>query len=99
MQHKVNRFYYKMLAIFPEQKPNIILLTLATRLTLGLSVKHEQTGNWPCAGSTGANMFGGMAILKCVEGIDRPALAPLMPNGKGFFLLIDCGANIDCLPD
>ena len=44
-------------------------------------------------------MFGGLAILKCVEGIDRPALAPLMPNGKGFFLLIDCGANIDCLPE
>ena len=30
---------------------------------------------------------------------DSPALAPLMPNGKGHFLLIDCGANVDCKPE
>ena len=29
----------------------------------------------------------------------RPALAPLMPNGKGYFLLIDSGANVDCKPE
>lgn len=28
-----------------------------------------------------------------------PALAPLLPNGKGYFLLIDCGANVDCRPE
>ena len=27
------------------------------------------------------------------------SLAPLLPNGKGSFLLIDCGANVDCRPD
>ena len=62
-------------------------------------LKEKQVDGFVSAGSTGANMFGGLAIVKTIEGIDRPALAPLMPNGKGYFLLIDCGANVDCLPE
>ena len=42
---------------------------------------------------------GGMFRLGRLKGIDRPALAPLLPNGKDFFLLIDCGANVDCRPE
>ncbi|NLB89607.1 MAG: phosphate acyltransferase PlsX, partial [Clostridiales bacterium] len=45
--------------------------------------------------STGAVLAGGMFRLGRIDGIDRPALAPLMPNGKSHFLLIDCGANVD----
>lgn len=63
------------------------------------ALKNGEADGFVSAGSTGANMFAGMALLKTVDGIDRPALAPLMPNGKGFFLLIDCGANVDCLPE
>jgi len=51
------------------------------------------------AGSTGAVLAGGMFRLGRLKGIDRPALAPLLPNGKDFFLLIDCGANVDCRPE
>ena len=51
------------------------------------------------AGSTGAVLSGGMFRLGRLRGIDRPALAPLLPNGKGYFLLIDCGANVDCRPE
>lgn len=51
------------------------------------------------AGSTGATLAGGMFRLGRIPGVERPALAPLMPNGKGHFLLIDCGANVDCKPE
>ena len=51
------------------------------------------------AGSTGAVLAGGMFRLGRLKGIDRPALAPLLPNRKDFFLLIDCGANVDCRPE
>ena len=51
------------------------------------------------AGSTGAVLAGGMFRLGRVQGIERPALAPLLPNGKDYFLLIDCGANVDCRPE
>ena len=64
-----------------------------------LAVRDERADGFVSAGSTGAVLAGGMLRLGRIEGIDRPALAPLMPNGKDFFLLIDCGANVDCKPE
>lgn len=59
--------------------------------------EHEVDG-FVSAGSTGATLAAGIFVLGRIDGIERPALAPLLPNGKDFFLLIDCGANVDCLP-
>ena len=64
-----------------------------------LAVRGGEADGFVSAGSTGAVMAGGMLRLGRIPGIERPALAPLMPNGKGHFLLIDCGANVDCKPD
>lgn len=64
-----------------------------------LAVRDGKVDGFVSAGSTGAVMAGGMFRLGRINGIERPALAPLMPNGKGFFLLIDCGANVDCKPE
>ncbi len=64
-----------------------------------LQLKDQQVDGFVSAGSTGAVLAGGMFRLGRIPGIERPALAPLMPNGKGHFLLIDCGANVDCLPE
>ncbi|MBE5786628.1 MAG: phosphate acyltransferase PlsX [Clostridiales bacterium] len=63
-----------------------------------LMVKEKQADAFVSAGSTGATLAGGMFRLGRIDGVERPALAPLLPNGKGFFCLIDCGANVDCLP-
>ena len=64
-----------------------------------LQLKGKQVDGFVSAGSTGATLAGGMFRLGRIPGIERPALAPLMPNGKGHFLLIDCGANVDCKPE
>lgn len=64
-----------------------------------MMLKEKQVDGFVSAGSTGAVLAGGMFKLGRIPGIERPALAPLMPNGKGFFLLIDCGANVDCKPE
>lgn len=64
-----------------------------------LAVREGEADGFVSAGSTGAVLAGGMFRLGRVPGIERPALAPLMPNGKGYFLLIDCGANVDCQPE
>lgn len=64
-----------------------------------LQLKDRQVDGFVSAGSTGATLAGGMFRLGRIPGIERPALAPLMPNGKGYFLLIDCGANVDCKPE
>jgi len=64
-----------------------------------LAVRDKTADGFVSAGSTGAVLAGGMFRLGRIDGIDRPALAPLLPNGKDFFLLIDCGANVDCKPE
>ncbi|MBR0513455.1 MAG: phosphate acyltransferase PlsX [Clostridia bacterium] len=64
-----------------------------------LKVRNGEADGFVSAGSTGATLAGGMFRLGRIPGIERPALAPLMPNGKGYFLLIDCGANVDCKPE
>ncbi len=50
------------------------------------------------AGNSGAMMAGGMLILKAQKGIDRPAIATLMPTLKGKCILLDAGATTDCKP-
>lgn len=64
-----------------------------------LQLREKEADGFVSAGSTGAVLAGGMFRLGRIPGIERPALAPLMPNGKGHFLLIDCGANVDCKPE
>ena len=64
-----------------------------------LAVREGEADGFVSAGSTGATLAGGMFRLGRIPGIDRPALAPLLPNGKGYFCLIDCGANVDSLPE
>ncbi|MBQ8556409.1 MAG: phosphate acyltransferase PlsX [Clostridia bacterium] len=64
-----------------------------------LALREKEADGFVSAGSTGAVLAGGMFRLGRIPGIERPALAPLMPNGKGHFLLIDCGANVDCKPE
>jgi glycerol-3-phosphate acyltransferase PlsX len=64
-----------------------------------LKVRGGEADGFVSAGSTGATLAGGMFRLGRIPGIERPALAPLIPNGNGHFLLIDCGANVDCKPE
>ena len=64
-----------------------------------LKLRDGEVDAFVSAGSTGAVLAGGMFRLGRLHGVERPALAPLLPNGKDFFLLIDCGANVDCRPE
>ena len=52
------------------------------------------------AGNTGASMAIAKFVLKSVEGIERPAIASLMPSVHHShpFVLLDVGANTDCKP-
>lgn len=68
-----------------------------------LAIKEVKEGRADAcisAGNTGALMTGGVLIIGRIQGIERPALAPMLPtfNGDGF-LLIDAGANMDAKPE
>jgi glycerol-3-phosphate acyltransferase PlsX len=52
------------------------------------------------AGNTGALMAVARYLLKTMDGIDRPAIATVLPNRRdGFTTVLDLGANVDCTPE
>lgn len=50
------------------------------------------------AGNSGATMAAGMFVLKRIPGIDRPAIATILPNLRDQTLVLDVGGNVDCKP-
>ena len=69
-------------------------------LTVALNLLRDGRGDaLVSAGSTGALLSGATLIVKRVRGVRRAALAPVIPNAKDGFVLIDCGANSDCSPE
>ena len=51
------------------------------------------------AGSTGAIHVGASLIVRTLKGVKRPALAAPVPSKDKPYLLLDCGANVECRPD
>jgi glycerol-3-phosphate acyltransferase PlsX len=52
------------------------------------------------AGNTGALMAISRFVLKTLPGIDRPAIATVLPNVRGgHTTVLDLGANVDCTPE
>lgn len=67
-------------------------------MVVGLRMLAEGRGDaFVSAGSTGALHVGASLIVRTVKGVKRPALATVIP-GKTPFLLLDCGANVECRP-
>lgn len=50
------------------------------------------------AGNTGALMAISRFVLKTLPGIDRPAIATVLPTLRGYSYVLDLGANVDCEP-
>jgi glycerol-3-phosphate acyltransferase PlsX len=48
------------------------------------------------AGNTGALIATSRFVLKTLPGIDRPALAVVLPTIRGHTYVLDLGANVDC---
>jgi len=59
-------------------------------------VKNGEADAYISAGNTGASMAAGLMILKPLPGVDRPAIAQMLPTLKGSTVLLDVGANVDC---
>ncbi|MGI6357560.1 MAG: phosphate acyltransferase PlsX [Bacillota bacterium] len=70
-------------------------IVVATRL-----LREGKADALVTAGSTGAFMAAGLLVLGRLPGVERPALAPILPtaNGQGVVVL-DIGANMDAKPE
>ncbi|PHV71110.1 phosphate--acyl-ACP acyltransferase [Sporanaerobium hydrogeniformans] len=68
-------------------------------MVIGLKLlKDKQVDGFISAGSSGALLTGATLIVGRIRGVDRPALAPIIPTKTGYSLLIDSGANADVKP-
>ena len=59
-------------------------------------VKAGEASAAVSAGNTGALMAISHFVLKTLPGIDRPAIASVLPSMKGHTYVLDLGANVDC---
>ena len=62
-------------------------------------VKNGQASVVVSCGNTGALMAAGTIRLRTMDGVDRPALAAVIPRQNGHFILIDAGANPEAKAD
>jgi glycerol-3-phosphate acyltransferase PlsX len=69
-------------------------------MRIGLQlVKDKVAAGFFTAGNTGAGMATAKMVLRALPGVDRPALAMVMPTLSGSpCVLLDVGANTDCKP-
>lgn len=61
-------------------------------------LKSGKVGAIVSPGNTGGVVAAATLKLRTVSGIDRPAIATIIPAPKRDFLLLDAGANVDCRP-
>jgi phosphate acyltransferase len=62
-------------------------------------VKSGEAHACVSAGNTGALMAISRFVLKTLPGIDRPAIAGILPTMKGEVYVLDLGANVNCTPE
>jgi glycerol-3-phosphate acyltransferase PlsX len=86
-------------AISPSEKPSQAIRRARTT-SMGMAVNAVKEGIADAAlsgGNTGALMAMSKLALRTMPGIDRPALAALLPTlGENDVIMLDLGANTEC---
>jgi len=85
-------------AISGEDKPSHALRKgrqSSMRLAID-AVRNGEAGGVVSAGNTGALMAMAKFSLRTLPGINRPALASMLPSPKGETIMLDLGANVEC---
>jgi glycerol-3-phosphate acyltransferase PlsX len=59
-------------------------------------VKKGEAAALFSAGNSGAVLATAVFVLEKLKGVDRPAIGTIFPTLKGWTLLLDAGANVDC---
>ena len=68
-------------------------------MVVGFNLLKEGKGDvFISAGNSGALLTGATLLVGRIKGVDRPALAGILPAYKSRLVLMDCGANTNCKP-
>ena len=114
IREKVKEFYGKTLEeISPRLKVKNATETIEMEDKPTDSIKHKKDSSmvvgfrmlkegegdvFISAGNSGALLAGATLLVGRIKGIDRPALAGILPSYKSRLVLIDSGANTNCRP-
>lgn len=88
--------------VMPMEDPGTEILKKwkNSSMAVGLCALAEGKGDaFVSAGNSGALTVGATFLVKRIHGIKRIGFAPVIPDGKGCFMLMDGGANADCKPE
>jgi glycerol-3-phosphate acyltransferase PlsX len=78
-------------------KPTMALRVRQASMRLAIdAVAGGQAQGVVSAGNTGALLALSKIVLKTLPGIDRPAMAAIMPSARGDVVMLDLGANVAC---
>lgn len=98
-ESKIDIIHAEEVITMEEGPVNAIRQKKQSSMVIGLNLlKQKQVDAFISAGNTGALLTGATLIVGRIKGVERPALAPVIPTKKGCSLLIDAGANIDSKP-
>ena len=83
-----------------EDKPTVAIKHKKdSSMVVGFKMLKEGEGDvFISAGNSGALLTGATLLVGRIKGIDRPALAGILPSYKSRLLLIDAGSNTNCKP-
>lgn len=114
IRSKINEFYGKELeeisdrlkiknateTIEMEDKPTVAIKHKKdSSMVVGFKMLKDGEGDvFISAGNSGALLTGATLLVGRIKGIDRPALAGILPAYKSRLLLIDAGSNTNCKP-
>ncbi|MBQ7935229.1 MAG: phosphate--acyl-ACP acyltransferase, partial [Clostridia bacterium] len=62
-------------------------------------LKEDKADAFVSAGNSGAVLVGATLLVKRIRGIKRAALGAVMPSIDGPYIMLDCGANVECKPE
>ena len=114
IRNKIKEFYGKeMEEISPRLKIKNTTETIEMEDQPTVAIKHKKDSSmvvgfkmlkegegdvFISAGNSGALLAGATLLVGRIKGIDRPALAGILPAYKSRLVLMDCGANTNCKP-
>ncbi len=68
-------------------------------MVVGFNLLKKDEGDvFISAGNSGALLTGATLLVGRIKGVDRPAIAPMLPSYKKGLMLVDAGANTNCKP-
>jgi len=83
-----------------DEKPTVVIKSKKdSSMVVGFNMLKQEEGDvFISAGNSGALLTGATLLVGRIKGIDRPALAGILPAYKSQLLLIDAGSNTNCKP-